>query len=107
MNVPLPSQIPAAQKAQEPDLDEQFGCFENMVAVDEAAEKARTASKKPFVRKPHLTDRAFAHHEGLVALKASLEASTRKTPKARPRKKITVDRATPGLVIARTNADLG
>lgn len=49
-----------------------------------AGESVTTTPKKPFVRKPHLTDRPFRNDEGLQALHKKLQSEQqRRTRRSR------------------------
>lgn len=93
MNIPLPTAVfPAKQIIATPvvhDVSEREASELEYDALSQAQRDARkiedarkpSAPKPPFVRKPHLTDRALAHHPGLQALKDSLETNKSQTPK--------------------------
>lgn len=57
---------PANEDPLKKELEEAFGI--TLVTPGEQPQ----AAKKPFVRKPHLTDRPFRDNEGLLALKKQL-----------------------------------
>lgn len=50
------------------ELEEAFG----ITLVDELPKAPQPPAKKPFVRKPHLTDRPFKDNEGLRELRKTL-----------------------------------
>lgn len=56
MLIPKPSEVPAAKKLE----------------VNQTPPLPKPV-RKPFVRKPHLTDRSLRNHAGLQALKAELK----------------------------------
>lgn len=82
MAVPTPKDVFA--KKTKPVKDEAIDAFlddallnrlHSQVTIE--SKKAPRAEKKPFVRKPHLTDRSLKNNPELLALKAQIAPKTK------------------------------
>lgn len=73
MDAPKPKPCPPIVKSPSPIAPVQKIPAESVpLPVGENVE-TKTEEKKPFVLRPHLTERPLKHHEGLEALKQSLQ----------------------------------